>query len=71
MRQYTPINEARLKSKEVKEFLKTAKKMRGYAIENIHVPRGIFGDLLESISPSVREDYTDGIPFEGKLLVRK
>jgi hypothetical protein len=71
MRQYTPINEFKLKSKEAKEFLVMAKKMRGFSVENIRVHPNVFNELMDSISPSVRDYYIDGIPFEGKLLVRK
>ena len=71
MRIYTPINEFKVKSKDAKDFLAKAKKIRLYSVENIHVPTKIFDELVGSLSPSTREYYLDGIPFEGKLLVRK
>ena len=71
MRQYTPINEFKIKSKDAKQFLIMAKKMRGFSVENIRVPHQIFNDLLDSMCPTVRDCYSDKIPFEGKTLVRK
>jgi len=67
---YTPINEHKL-SKVAKEFLKEARKMKSFSVKNIHVTPQIFSDLMDSMSPSVKTYYSDGIPFEGKLLVRK
>lgn len=54
MRQYTPINEFKIKSKEAKEFWVMAKKMRGFSVEKIHVPPKIFSDLMDSMSPAVK-----------------
>lgn len=67
---YTPINEHKL-SKSGKEFLKECKRMRTFNVKNIYVPPQIFSDLLESMSPSTKSYYSDSIPFEDKLLVRK
>jgi hypothetical protein len=71
MRVYTPINEFKIKSKETKEFLKKVKKMLNVKLEKIHVSPQVFSDLMESMSPARKSLYSDGIPFEGKLLVRK
>jgi len=71
MRSYTPINECRIKSKEAKEFLRKLHKSLSFKLEKIYVSPQVFSELMDSISPSLREDYTDGIPFDGKLLVRK
>lgn len=66
---YTPINKFKLKA-NAKEFLKSARRMSLYSIGKIHVPSDIFDALIESISLSDRDRFRDGIPFEGKVLVR-
>jgi hypothetical protein len=66
---YTPINQFKLK-RESREFLARASKFKLFSVKNIHVPKEYYDDILESISLSERELYKDGIPFEGKLLLR-
>lgn len=70
LKAYTPINEHRC-SKVAKEFLREARKFSKFSVKSIHVPSSIFSDLLESMSPNCKAYYSDEIPFEGKVLVRK
>jgi hypothetical protein len=67
---YTPINIYKLRGK-AKEFILECDLMVNFAVSKIHVPSEIFVYLLDSISPADRADYADGIPYKGKLLVRK
>lgn len=67
---YTPINEHKL-SKTSKEFLNECRKMRRFPVKNIHVPKDIFSDLVESMCINAREHCSNAIPFEDKILVRK
>ena len=67
---YTPLNEHKL-SKSAKEFLREARKLSKFSVKSIHVPSVVFSDLLDSMSPNCKSYYSDEIPFEGKVLVRK
>lgn len=67
---YTPINEFKL-SKEAKEFIAKCRKMKAFPVKRIVVSPKIFSDILDGISPTLRSLYSDAIPFEGKMLVRK
>ena len=67
---YTPLNECKL-SRRGKDFLIECRRMRSFSVKRIHVPPQEFSDLLDSISASDRSYYSDSIPFEGKMLVRK
>jgi len=67
---YTPINYFKL-SRASQDFLKQCEKFKRFKVKNIHVPAEIFSELRESISASDRNDYTDSIPYEGKILVRR
>lgn len=70
MSNYTPINECKL-SKDAKAFLVKCRKMKAFPVKRIVVNPKIFSDILDGISPTIRSEYSDAIPFEGKMLVRK
>ena len=70
MANYTPINECEI-SKDAKEFLAKCRKMKAFPVKRIVVNPKIFSDILDAISPTIRSQYSDAIPFEGKMLVRK
>lgn len=67
---YSPINQHKL-NKEAKEFLKTCKSLAQFNVTKIHVSPVMFSYILDSISPASRSYYSDAIPFEDKILVRK
>jgi len=64
----TPIHVARLKGK-AKEFLICADKFTPYAVKHIYATKDIFDQLLQSISPSIRNNYIDDIPFNDKIII--
>lgn len=70
MANYTPINKWKI-SKASRDFLRKAEDMAKFPVEKIYVNKEIFDDLLEGISLSSKSFYSDSIPFEGKILVRK
>lgn len=70
MSEYTPINYWKC-SKSGREFLDKAKLMAKTNVDKIHVNPRDFSDLLDSMSASARSFYSDAIPFEGKVLVRR
>lgn len=70
MGSYTPINIWKL-SRTTQEVLKNAKKISKFNVKNIYLNYNEFSEIIESISPAWRNFYANGIPFEGKLLVRK
>ena len=66
---HTPINEFKL-SRENQEVLKQYKKMSLYSVNVIHAPKKFYDALIESISPASRDNFKDGIPFMGKVIVK-
>jgi hypothetical protein len=66
---YTPINEYKL-SREAQATLLQYKKMAIYSVSTLYAPKKFYEELLNSISPSSRQEFVDAIPFMGKIIVK-
>lgn len=70
MRKYTPINYYKLSSRG-KEIFNQCKDVLKCNVPHVHVFPSDFIELLDGISPSTRQFYIDGIPLDGKMVVKK
>ena len=70
MSNYTPINKWKL-SKRGQELFDLIEKIGKSSVQNIHLKADDFNIILNGVAPSVRSEYMDGIPFMGKMIVRK
>ncbi len=67
---YCPINEYRLTQKGKEVFKDLSGWVRFASVKRIELEADKFDLLLMSITPSIRKEYQDEIPFNGKVLVR-
>lgn len=66
---FSPINEFKLCSKG-KELFERLKKMAEFKINKIYLNNAEFDLILKGVTPSMRKDCENVIPFMGKEIVR-